>query len=528
MSPGPMEDESSEFTETVEEAICCSSMCDPHKPAHRYSILVFICFISFGSYFCYDNPAALQETMISDLKITKEQFMQFYAWYSWPNVVLCFFGGFLIDRVFGIRLGTIIFALFVTAGQIIFGLGAYFNSLIAMEAGRFVFGIGGESLAVAQNTYTVGWFKGAELNAVFGLQLSFSRVGSTVNMNIMLPIYKFLNKAFDQPASTSYKTLGYSLLFGSVFCLLSLFCALMMAYFDRRASRILKKEDAKTGEVVRITDVKDFPMSAWLIFIICVSYYVAVFPFISLGLVFFEAKYDLSPSKANICNSLVYFISAGASPLLGYLVDKTGRNLIWLIVAVFATLLSHVVLALTFWSPFIPMSVMGVAYSLLACALWPLVAMVIPQHQLGTAYGFMQSIQNLGLGVIAILAGKIVDSSGYLVLEVFFCIWLCICLVVTVLLYAWDSSKGGVLNYSASQRELSKLKKEAMKDVAAKSAEQEPLIKSQSGDFGVRSPIRAATAGEIRTRFLAKVGGTYLQMPETFRTSAFVYPHVLR
>ena len=38
--------------------------------------------------------------------------------------------------------------------------------------------IGGESLAVAQNTYAVSWFKGAELNMVFGLQLSFSRVVS--------------------------------------------------------------------------------------------------------------------------------------------------------------------------------------------------------------------------------------------------------------------------------------------------------------------------------------------------------------
>lgn len=41
----------------------------------------------------------------------------------------------------------------------------------------FYFGrIGGESLAVAQNTYAVKWFKGRELNMVFGLQLSFSRV----------------------------------------------------------------------------------------------------------------------------------------------------------------------------------------------------------------------------------------------------------------------------------------------------------------------------------------------------------------
>ena len=37
----------------------------------------------------------------------------------------------------------------------------------------------------------------------------------------------------------------------------------------------------------------------------------------------------------------------------------------------------------------------------------------------------MQSIQNLGLAVISQVAGKIVDQKGYLVLEVFFCAWLC-------------------------------------------------------------------------------------------------------
>lgn len=37
------------------------------------------------------------------------------------------------------------------------------------------------------------------------------------------------------------------------------------------------------GEVIKLTDVKDFPLSLWLIFIICVGYYVAIFPFIGLG-----------------------------------------------------------------------------------------------------------------------------------------------------------------------------------------------------------------------------------------------------
>lgn len=53
--------------------------------------------------------------------------------------------------------------------------------------------IGGESLAVAQNNYAVLWFKGKELNMVFGLQLSISRVGSTVNFWVMGYLYDFVS-----------------------------------------------------------------------------------------------------------------------------------------------------------------------------------------------------------------------------------------------------------------------------------------------------------------------------------------------
>lgn len=44
----------------------------------------------------------------------------------------------------------------------------------------FLVSIGGESLAVAQNTYAVNWFKGKELNLVFGLQLSMARLVRTL------------------------------------------------------------------------------------------------------------------------------------------------------------------------------------------------------------------------------------------------------------------------------------------------------------------------------------------------------------
>lgn len=95
---------------------------------------------SIGSYFCYDNPGALQDTFKSDLDLTTTQFVMLYSIYSWPNVILCFIGGFLMDRVFGIRLGTIIYMFILLIGQLIFAMGATINMFWLMIVGRFLFG----------------------------------------------------------------------------------------------------------------------------------------------------------------------------------------------------------------------------------------------------------------------------------------------------------------------------------------------------------------------------------------------------
>ena len=47
------------------------------------------------------------------------QYQLLYSVYSWPNIILSVFGGFLIDRLLGIRWGAILFATFVCLGQVI-------------------------------------------------------------------------------------------------------------------------------------------------------------------------------------------------------------------------------------------------------------------------------------------------------------------------------------------------------------------------------------------------------------------------
>ena len=41
-------------------------------------------------------------------------------------------------------------------------------------------------------------------------------------------------------------------------------------------------------------------------------------------------------------------------------------------------------------TPYVAISALGLSYSLLASALWPIAALIIPEYQLGTAYGLMQ------------------------------------------------------------------------------------------------------------------------------------------
>ncbi|KAL5102716.1 Major facilitator superfamily domain-containing protein 1 [Taenia crassiceps] len=454
---------------------CCGSLCDPRSRVHRYGMLFFICLMSFGSYYCFDNPAALQDAFLMDLHLTMTQFMNLYAFYSWPNVALSLVGGFFIDRVIGIRWGAIFFASIIFVGQCLFALGAFVSSIYLMYFSRLIYGVGGESLSVAQNAYATSWYTPSELNFVFGLSLSMARIGSTINMNTMRPLYKVLGATFD---ITGSRQMGLTLLIASVTCLFSVGCTISLAYFYKRylkaqSDAIVQQpqsqppsynsidETPQTSEMVvqqtdheenriKLMDIFYFPSPIWLICIICVAYYVTVFPFISLGLVFFKHKYDLDASEAAAVNSLVFVVSAVASPLVGALVAWIGYSLIWVTSGVALSVVCHGVFAFvpTGPPPALTMCCLGLSYSVLASSLWPLVGVVLPQYQRATAYGLIQSIQNLGLGLISLLAGYIADTKGYLVLELFFVFCGSVALLAAMLLMLWDLRNGSRLNAS--------------------------------------------------------------------------------
>ena len=48
-----------QYVDENDSAGCLGTACNPRKPFYRYFALVFMCLLSFGSYFCSDNPAAV-------------------------------------------------------------------------------------------------------------------------------------------------------------------------------------------------------------------------------------------------------------------------------------------------------------------------------------------------------------------------------------------------------------------------------------------------------------------------------------
>jgi len=423
-----------------------------------------------------------------------------YSIYSWPNTIQPFIGGYLIDNVLGPRKAAILFCSLVALGTAIVALsttlefphGSFMPFYIAV-CGRFVFGLGGESLTVTQNTFVARWFEGRELATAFAICLSFSRIGSALNFAVEKPIANSLGfsyalwasaifcvvstlagmilstmdrlgedervvgpkkKMYDESGKEVkniifmlilYPRVVYLWLFMCVVyscCFFVLFLRVFFYYFcscflffyyryylwrqffnklttvfvlyfffvdfkkiaalSEAEIKLEKEEESEPNwrdirKVLRLREI--------LIYIVCMSFYVAVFVFITIASPFFQRKYSVTPSVANTYVAIPYTVSAIISPILGFCIDYIGYSAQWVLLACLSLTAIHLTLATTMFPPYAMMIWMGCTYSLCAASLWPMVALIVNLKQLGSAYGLMTALQNLGL------AGKTIYSG---------------------------------------------------------------------------------------------------------------------
>lgn len=372
-----------------------------------------------------------------------KDFSALYSVYSWPNVILVFFGG-LAGDYFGLRIASLFFCTFVVAGTVLVAIGPTFfspeNGYLGkqawgvMMAGRVLLGVGGESLNVIQTSMIVRWFSSTTFMATaFGFALSMSRLGSTV-------------------AIFFGKHVGYKrwLWLGAAFTGISLIAILIYSLLDRISEKHIERKPQQK-EKINIKAVLSFDKRFWFIAALTTVYYACVTPFIGLLASFLSLKYfPDNDFMVSVVSTIINMASMILAPFLGKVVDTVGRRPYFILGGSLLLLPAHFLLA---WPtplgtsaviPVLPVVMIGLSFSLVPAALWPSIPLVIDSENTATAYGLMTSIQNIGLAIVNIITGALIDIST----EVFMVLFLSIDLVgiiLSCLLIYYDHKKGGQL-----------------------------------------------------------------------------------
>jgi len=385
--------------------------------SYRWAVLIFVSLAMGGNYYIYDSINPLERIFIDQLGFSATQFGWLNASYSVAAVATLLIGGIIIDRIgtkkaiamFG---GLCLLGALITASQ---------GNAPVMIAGRTVLGLGAESMIVAVTTALAKWFKGKELSFAFGINLTIARLASVAADNS--PTWAnsvFYPQGPNGPASWRGPLL---LAVGAgVLCL-----AMSLVYWLLENQAETRYELAKAGEIDKLEfrGIFRFDGSYWLIVGLCFTFYSAIFPFRTFAIDFFtnkllashggvtatEAIRIVCHEKAGFFNSLLPLSAMIATPLFGLLVDRVGKRARFMMLGSLLLMPVYLMMAYTNISLFVPVSLMGIAFSLIPAVMWPSVAYIVEQSRLGTAYALMTLIQQIGFFLLNLLIGQANDYA---------------------------------------------------------------------------------------------------------------------
>jgi nitrate/nitrite transporter NarK len=311
--------------------------------------------------------------------------------------------------------------------------------------GRAIFGLGGESLCVAEMGLVSVWFKGKELALALALNMTVARLGSVVNDNL-------------SPLWLRVYGLNAAVWFGvglTVVCMIFVLCMIVL---DKHATRKYgghARDEGGEEKPFQMRDLLEFNLSFWLISISCLVAFGTVFPFNNVSQNFLMETYGFDQITAGAIQGIPFTISVIASPFVGAGIDRFGQRATLIALSAAFLALTHALMAFIDVTPYVTLSILGVSFAIFSSAMWPSVAYVVPENVVGSAYGIATSLENLGLFAFPLVVGSIRDASAsYKYVEVFFSAIGLSGLLVGIILTILDYRTGGKLNSSATTADM--------------------------------------------------------------------------
>jgi MFS family permease len=391
----------------------------PQPPVSYRWVVLFSLSVAMGAanYYIYDSINPLERIFIDYLGFSATQFGWLNSSYSVAAVATLLIGGIIIDRV-GTKKAMAGFAVLCLLGAVLTALKGQASYMIA---GRTVLGLGSESMIVAVTTALAKWFRGKELSFAFGINLTIARLASVAADNSPT----WAHSVYYPQGSAGPPSWQGPLLIAVGAGVLALIASLTYWLLEGHAEK--RYELGKAGEVDKLEfrGIFRYDSSYWLVVGLCFTFYSAIFPFRTFAIDFFtnkilaahggnvasEAVRILSHEKAGFFNSLLPLSAMFATPLFGLLVDRVGKRAWFMMFGSLLLMPVYLMMAYSNISLFVPVSLMGIAFSLIPAVMWPSVAYIVEQSRLGTAYALMTLIQQIGFFLLNLLIGGANDYA---------------------------------------------------------------------------------------------------------------------
>ena len=421
----------------------------------RWTVLAIVSFTMMAGYVVAKEMSPLQfmlEKAAGDggMGWTSGEFGIFAGSRGFFNVFLLmlFVGGIILDKM-GVRFTGILSCVLMLVGSAaVYGaitytspdplwnvplLGTIKRQVALAALGFAFFGIGYEMCGITVSKVVVRWFSGKEMALAMGLQVSMARLGTALALNFSLPIA--LNWGLPRPLLIGLFCVGVGLIAYIYYCTMD---RRLDVETQRLASQNAEGENVETQNLASPTtkgenvetqnlasqDDEKFHFSDmkitiknpgfWLITLLCLFYYSALYPFLDFATKLMISKYGVEAELAGAIPSILPYTSIVLTPLFGAWFDNKGRGATMMVIGSVLLTITLFVFAMPLNSSWIAvtlMCVLGIAFSLLPAALWPAVPKIVPMKQLGTSYSIIYYIQNIGLMLIPVLIGKVLERN---------------------------------------------------------------------------------------------------------------------
>ncbi len=393
------------------------------SPKARWAAMVIVSLSMFGAYFFNYAMSPVKPMLESALGWTSSDFGTYTSSYAWFNVFffMLIFSGLILDKL-GVRItgmgATVLMAVgtglnywaivsvFPEGANVSIPLiGDIKTQVFVSSIGFAIFGVGTEAGGITVTKAIVRWFKGKEMALAMGLQMSIARMGTALALAISLPLA--INFNYSSPALLAFVFMFISVIAFSIYIVMDL-----RLDASEKNIEVEEEEPFRVKDIVMIISNKGF----WYIAILCVLFYGAVFPFLFYATDFMINKYHVSPKLAGLIPTLLPFGTIFLTPVFGGIYDKKGKGATIMIIGAILLIIVHGFLSVPFLSYWFFAAAMvillGIAFSLVPSAMWPSVPKIIPEKQLGTAYAVIFWIQNIGLMLIPLLLGIVLDATN--------------------------------------------------------------------------------------------------------------------